>query len=354
MNNVTLTSDLDCSSSGGHGLVFGKGGLTINLNGHALIGPAGDDTYYGVYTDGRKNVTVKNGTLANWGYGLYSYYTVGGTYKNLTINGDSQAYEEGVFIYYGADNLVNNVTINDVGYGIDVEYSGGNWVTNNTVNDGYESFYVSEENGSHFSGNHANGYSNYGFYEYESSRNVWTNNHANAMGQGGSIGFYMECDEYGWVTLLNNTSTGNSSYGFEVYECWDYYAGYGGIHGSLISGNTANDNTGGGFYDYYSLQATYTNNTAKRNAWDGFYMDYPGGMTFKGNVANRNDGSGIYFDDTDDYGGFYGRPKTVKNNTAKRNDDYGIYSDAGIGGATGNVARYNGNAPDNCYNISCN
>lgn len=351
MTNVTLTSDMDCSAYDGDAIIFGKKNLTLNLNGYTLWGLVGDDNDNGVYTNYKKNVTVKNGTIAYYDNAVYAENTVGGVFKNLTINGDSEPYEEGIYIYYGADNTVTNVTTNDVGYGIDVEYGGGNWITNNTVNDAYDAFYIYEENDDHISGNRANGYADDGFYEYESSRNVYVNNHADAMTNGGDIGFHIECDEYGWVTLRNNTSTRNEDWGFEVYECYDYYS-YSSFTPSIIDRNTANDNWGGGFYDYYSLQAKYTGNTANRNGDEGFYMDYPGGITFTGNVANRNGDDGIEFDDMG-YG-MYGNPKVVSNNTAKYNDDYGIYAEYGIGNATGNVARNNGTSPDDCWNIACN
>jgi parallel beta-helix repeat protein len=351
MTSRTLVADLDCSAYDGDAIIFGKKGITFNLGGYTLWGMVGNDNDNGVYTNYKKNVTVKNGTIANYDNAVYAYATVGGVYKNLTINGDSEPYEEGVYIYYGADNLVTNVTTNDVGYGIDVEYSANNWITNNTVNDGYESFYFSVEQGDHISGNHANGYSDIGFYDSDGADNTYTNNHADAMTNGGGYGFDIECNEYGWVTMRNNSATNNSSYGFYVYECYDYYS-YSVFKPSVIDGNTANDNPGGGFYDYYSLQAWYTNNTAKRNGDDGFYMDYPGGITFTGNVANRNAGDGVEF--TDMGYGNYGNPKSVKNNTANRNDEFGINADVGIGGATGNVALNNGYAPDNCYNIACN
>jgi parallel beta-helix repeat protein len=352
MASKTLSGDLDCSGYGGDALTFGKKGLTLNLNGYTIWGPAGDDSYNGVYTNYRKNVTVKNGTIANYNIGVYSYYTVGGIYKNLTINAEAgDTNDEGVYVYYGADNTVHNVDVDGAQYGIDVEYSANNWVTNNTVTNSYDAFYFYVEQGDHVTGNHATNYSDEGFYDYESGNQVYQDNHADAGTAGGSYGFDIECDSYSTVKFMNNTATGNSSYGIYTYECYDDYA-YSSFVPSQISGNTANDNTGGGFYDYYSLQAVYTNNTAKRNSDDGFYFDYPGGITFNGNVANKNGDDGVEF--TDMGYGSYGNPKSVKNNTANRNDEYGINAEYGIGGATGNVALNNGNAPDNCYNIACN
>lgn len=351
--NVTLTADLDCSGFDGTGITIGKKGLTLNLNGHTIWGTDGDDNNYGVYTNYKKNVTVKNGTLDGWDTAVYAENTVGGTFKNLKLRdtANDETYDEGIYIYQGANNLVTNNNAAGVGYGIDVEYSAGNWITNNTVNSGYESFYFYYEQSDHISGNHADGYSDYGFYDYDSGDQTYTNNHADADSDGGSYGFYLECDEYGWITVKNNTATDNSSYGFYIYECFDYYA-YGSFRSSIISGNVSNDNGGYGFYDYYSLQAKYTNNTAKRNGSYGFYFDYPGGYTITGNVANNNDSDGIYM--TDMGYGNYGNPKVVSKNTTNGNDGYGIYAEYGVANASGNKAKNNATSPDDCWNIACN
>jgi parallel beta-helix repeat protein len=351
MSNVTLTSDMDCSASGTDGLIFGKKGLTINLNGYTLWGPDGDDDYDGIDTDGKKNVTVKNGTIARWGYAVYVYATVGGTFKNLTIIGDAETHEEGIYVYYGANNLVTNNTVDDVGYGIDVEYSAGNWITNNTVTDAYDAFYGYLGQGDRFIGNRAIGYSDTGFYDEYGANNTYNNNRADPDGDGGGYGFYFYCYEYGWVTAKNNWTANNSDDGFYIYECYDYYS-YSSFQASVISGNTSVDNDDNGFYDYYSLQAKYMNNTANRNGDDGFYFDYPGGLTVTGNTANRNDSDGMEFYDMG-YGN-YGNPKVVSNNTTNRNGDYGILADYGIGNATGNKARNNGTSPDDCWNVPCN
>ena len=355
MVNTTLTGDMDCSGYNGDGIIFGKKGLTLNLNGYTIWGTDGDDNNSGVYTNYKKNVTVKNGWLDGWDTGVYAENTVGGTFKNLKVRdtANDEVYDEGIYVYEGANNLVTNNNTDGIGYGIDVEYGGGNWITNNTVNNSYEAFYIYVEHNDHFTGNTAMGYTDIGFYDYESGGNVYTNNHADADGDGGGYGFDIECDEYGWVTMKNNFATDNGEYGFYIYECYDYYAGISGdTQQSLIQGNVSNDNSGYGFYDYYSLQIKYINNTAKRNGDYGFYFDYPGGYTVTGNVANWNDDDGIYM--TDMGYGFYGNPKVVSNNTTNNNGSYGIYADYGVANASGNVALNNGTSPDDCWNIACN
>src|SRR5207248_7854259 len=68
-SNVTLTGNLDCSSSNSDGLIVGKNGITINLAGFTIIGPS-NGSYEGINNTGDysggpfagwNNVTVENG-----------------------------------------------------------------------------------------------------------------------------------------------------------------------------------------------------------------------------------------------------------------------------------------------------
>jgi parallel beta-helix repeat protein len=354
MSNVTLTADMDCTASGTDGIIFGKKGLTLNLNGHTIWGPTGADSYSGVNTNDKKHVTVKNGTISDFGYaGLYLVQSVGGTFKNLTIHGDDDdSSPDGVYVYYGSSNVLNNLTIDNFYIGIDMYGSAHNWVTNNHITNSYYGIYDEYNSLDTFINNYAE-YSYAGFYEDYSGGQTWKNNVANGDELGGYYGFYFDCYEYGIVTAIGNETWGNSNnYGFYVYECYDYYNS--STAPSLLRGNYSHDNPGEayGFYDYYSIRAVWENNVSKRNGSYGFYMDYPGFVVFRWNIANRNGDDGIYA--TDNYGSGYGNYASFVGNKANYNEDYGIDADYGISNASGNKAKGNGNAPDNCYNVDCN
>src|SRR4051812_47901775 len=64
--NVKLTEDLDCSAGGTNGLEVGKSGVTIDLNGHSIIGAGGDDGFEGVESVGFNEVTIKDGSIKFW------------------------------------------------------------------------------------------------------------------------------------------------------------------------------------------------------------------------------------------------------------------------------------------------
>lgn len=350
MANTTLTADLDCSAYGGTALYMGKKGITLNLNGYTIWGFTGDDSYDGVDTSDKKHTTIKNGTIANFDVAVYLNQSVGGTVKNLDITGDDGGSgDTGVYVYYGTTNTINNLDIDGAYYGFYLYGSANNWITNNDITDSTYGLYGEYEVGDHIVNNYAE-YDYAGFYEDYNGHQWYEDNTANGDVDGGSYGFYMDCDEYGLITMINNTATGNSSYGFYVYYCYDYYNSSPSNH-SLFQGNVANDNDSIGFYDYYSINGVWQSNIAKRNGDEGFYMEYPGFVIFKWNIANRNGSDGIYA--YNNYSSIYNFT-TFANNKANYNDDYGIDGEYGISGASGNIARYNGNAPDNCYNVDCN
>lgn len=59
-----LRADLDCSTYAGPALTIDANGVTLDLNGHTIIGP---DDQNGIYAaDRRRNVTIKNGTISGF------------------------------------------------------------------------------------------------------------------------------------------------------------------------------------------------------------------------------------------------------------------------------------------------
>jgi parallel beta-helix repeat protein len=350
-HDTTLTADLDCTGlGGGAGIYFGVKNITLNLNGHTIWGPVGDDSTTGVDTNYKKNVTVKNGTIADFGYyGVLANYTVAGTFKNLKVQGEDADRNQdiGIYVYYGADNTSSGNTMKNVYYGFYGYGSGGNWFTNNRMTDVTYGLYDEYENGDHWTGNYTE-YDYAGFYEDYSGNQVFSGNTANGGPDSGSYGFYFDGDDYGWYKITNNVAKNNGSYGFYTYYLYESDNAAGPI--SQITGNKSNHNEYG-FYDEESQYANYSNNTANHNEEDGFYMYDSGYVHLNGNTANDNGSDGIYL--YDNYTPYYS-PATANNNTTNDNDSYGIEADYGMPGATGNVAHDNGNAPDDCWNINCN
>ncbi len=341
--NTTLTTNLDCSAYDGNALTLGANGITLNLNGHKITGYAGDDYDSGVLVEAN-NTVVTNGTIENFGYGVYLDHVVKTKVKWLTINGEAGGSDDyGIYVDRGAANKINHNTVDGTYDGIYLAYGASHVIKHNNVTADDTAFYPNYETLDTFAYNTA--HAAYGFYDYDSGGNKYQYNTANG---GSETGFYMECDDYGHVTLIGNTANNNGA-GFYLTDC--YIDPPGSARASLIKGNTANGNTGNGFEDYYSVGSTWTRNTANDNGDDGFYFDYPGELTITSNVAKRNANSGFEFDDNNGVG--YGAPKVVRWNTANKND-YGFYANSGIphtSNTSPNTATNNTTA--NCYNMVC-
>ncbi|MEA2677782.1 MAG: hypothetical protein QOJ81_1923 [Chloroflexota bacterium] len=362
--NTTLTGPLDCSGYAGNALTLSKDGIELNLNGYTIWGFAGDDGYYAVDTGGSDRVLVRNGTIANAHFGLYAYASSSSVFRGLTITGEAaDADDYGVYSDYGAGNLFKKLTISDVYIGMYLEYGASHRVVNSVATADSIAFETYEESYTNFRGNVA--HAPYGFYDDYSGGLTYNGNRAND----GTYGFYLDCDDYGRVTLINNVANGNSSDGFYLYYCDENNTTQ--DLGSWVSGNiannndssgfdsqysdnstfqynTANGNGSDGFYDYYNIGSTYLYNTAKNNTANGFYFDYPTNYVIKWNLARGNGDSGLEF--ADNYSSAYYNAKDVSFNTATYND-YGLYGSYGVPGK-GNIANHN--TTDNCYNVVCN
>jgi hypothetical protein len=68
-----LTSDLSTSMASGMAITIANNNVMIDLNGHKLGGlAAGSGTQvYGIYADQRKNITIRNGTVRGFYYGIW-------------------------------------------------------------------------------------------------------------------------------------------------------------------------------------------------------------------------------------------------------------------------------------------
>ena len=365
-SNTTLTANLDCSGFGGNGLIFGANGIVLDLNGHTITGWTGDDSYYGVYTNGYNHVVVKNGTIRGFEINVYSYYTSNSKFKKLSLIGEAaDPYDSGVYSYYGAGNVYNKLTTSDVYYGMDMYGGASHQVLNSTFTSDTYGVYSEYESGDLFKGNVTHS-AQYGFYDDYSGNNRYVGNTANG---GSSDGFYMDCSDYGRVTLINNIANDNGGYGFYLYYCKEENTTQ--MLGSWVSGNTAkrngsdgfyaeySDNStfqyniakrngGDGFYDYYNIGSTWMYNTSTRNDDEGFEMQYPTNYVVKYNIANYNGGDGFYL--YENYSTSYYNLKSFSNNSANNNDSWGHYADYGAPGK-GNTA--SGNGSGKCYNVVC-
>jgi parallel beta-helix repeat protein len=341
MSNTTLTADLDCSAYAGTALYFGKHRLVLDLNGHTIWGQTGDDDWSGVDTNGFNHGVIRNGEIANFETGVWVNDSYNTRLRNLTISGEAADLDDyGVYAENHVATVVRDATISGVTTGVYLEYGANALVTGSDITAADTAIYPYNETKDTFSWNTLVG--DYGVYEYQSHANRYTGNSAN----GGSYGFYFQCDNQGRVFLTGNTANDNTEYGFYLDECYNNSSGWAASAGSAITGNRALRN-GTGYYDYYSINAVWTNNVAKWNDGDGFLMEYPGGVTMTANVSSGNgsDGFAIVYN----YGEY--AVENFSRNVARRNDGHGMWAEYGVPGR-GNVSQFNGST--NCENVLCN
>lgn len=116
-----LTADLTCPS--GDGLVLGEG-VTLDLNGHTLTGSAGATA---VIAPPLGDVTVRNGTIADWGFGLRTRVDdeIGGTLTvwAMTFRGNREGLQtDGRLGSTGKVHDVDRSTFIENGVGLDGFY----------------------------------------------------------------------------------------------------------------------------------------------------------------------------------------------------------------------------------------
>src|SRR4051794_36271364 len=69
--SIVVANDLPCT---GTALVINANGVTLNLNGHTLTGD-GDDIGNGVEAQNFSNLTIENGTVTGFHYGILVFGT---------------------------------------------------------------------------------------------------------------------------------------------------------------------------------------------------------------------------------------------------------------------------------------
>lgn len=133
---VTLAGTLTSTATDQHGITVNADDVTIDLGGHALIGP-GSGTYSGIYMNNRSSVEIHNGTVRDFCHGI-SEAGINSSHSHRVI--DVRAVSNGSNGIYlsGRGHLVKDCTASDNGdsaiytvYGI---YAGaGSTVTGNTA-----------------------------------------------------------------------------------------------------------------------------------------------------------------------------------------------------------------------------
>lgn len=127
MKNMTLSDDI--GPCPGDGLVIGADGVTLNLNGHMILGnSARAGTHVGVRVQGHTKVKVTSGTVTGFDAGVAIIGGSANTVSNLTVTNNvgnpdpsTSIFGDGVVVFFSPGNsiigntLINNGLFDEVG-----------------------------------------------------------------------------------------------------------------------------------------------------------------------------------------------------------------------------------------------
>ena len=384
VESIRLANDLiDCE---GNGIVIGRTGITLDLDGHLIDGVGLDS---GVLNPGFDNVTVKNGQINEFDYGVQlgagtGRSVVSGIRAELNqeagivladadqLGPDGTAYgntirdneitmnKHGIAIYSGTRNAVirDNAIAGNNGDGLRLEHARGNRVEENDITgsggwavvfqggrentlvannmeDNPGGVAIGEEllpsNDNLIERNTIVGHSG-GIGVIDSVGNMILENRIAAEG-GGGVTLELARD-----TLVRANNLAGSKSGIEVTESTNNRLEINNASGTLGSGITI---------ESLSPKNELVLNTASENAGEGIEVD-DSPPTGQGNLLDRNDADGNGGDGI----ALNGVGHIVNANRAQRNGGWGIYAAAGAIDRGGNYAAGNVE-PLQCYNVHC-
>lgn len=156
-SNTKLTADIGpCADT--DGLIVGADNVTLDLNGHSILGAETDaslnalegcpcDDVAGVRLPDRVGVTLENGSISGFAAGIFINSGGNNTIQKMNINnnagpnGSTADFSDGIFIQHSAANHVLSNTLNANGlydqigvFGLDADFNviQGNTLTNGT------------------------------------------------------------------------------------------------------------------------------------------------------------------------------------------------------------------------------
>ncbi len=114
--DIKLKRNLNCTGSGTDGLIIGRHGVTIDLNGKTLRGP--EVGYAGIdNSSGWDRVTIKNGKLRGWSPGIEIDMANRATVRNVEIRLGGTNDHTGIDAEYSVRPVIRNVTVDNAYHG---------------------------------------------------------------------------------------------------------------------------------------------------------------------------------------------------------------------------------------------
>jgi parallel beta-helix repeat protein len=261
-DNITYFFTGDIKYPAYNGIIVQRGNVVINGNGCTLQGAGGyNNGIHGVYITKIGNVTIENTTIENFDYGVELYQS---NYNNICRNNLTANYYCSIELHYSWYDVIsdNNATANTYSYcdGIDLN----TWCQYNNISD-----------------NNATGNQYAGINLWQASNNIVSGNNATANGWAG------------------------------IEERWDWTTT--GVSSNVVRGNNASANRVGIELGEQSCSDIISGNNAMGNSASGIAVELSDSNTVSGNnVANNHDGIMLTADSSSN---------VVSENTAANNYD---------------------------------
>ena len=218
-----LTTSLYADS--GNGIIISKNNVTVDLNGFALSG--GEASSYGIYIiGGQTNITVRNGSLSGWNYGVYTssassrnivveHLAVSAGNYGICVQGcqitDCAAIgtgSDGITAYNGCVRNCRAAQNGGVGIYVAPGNVSGCWVQNNSHSGIYVGAAGSEVTGNTCVGNNTSASGSDAGVCVGSANNRIEGNHVSASG---SEGIRVNSSSYTNNIIVRNSVSGNGA-----------------------------------------------------------------------------------------------------------------------------------------------
>ena len=187
-----LTNSLTYSGAVGNAITVNASNVIIDLDGYQLFCSNSNNYAFGIYANNVSNVSVKNGEIGGFTFGVYLDYPGTGSNVNFGHLVDGLRFsnnEVGVLCHIGGGSVVKNCQFNGGYYGVEFNQGSGNRASNNVVSGSGYGFFSTGAN--YFDSNYADNCSWGGIYATSAAtkfRFNTTTNCSNGVTGGTSVG----------------------------------------------------------------------------------------------------------------------------------------------------------------------
>ena len=247
--DLTLTKDLDCSTVDSGGLVVGKDGITIDLNGHTISGAGASALNEGIENEGHDEVTIRGGVITGFQDSLFFGNVAKNTVTKMKLRSGEPATSNGISSTYGTGNRFIDNKFFSPNYGIVLANGSENEISGNTFKLPNRAVSSTNEAFDDISDNTSVGFglSTYAFYSQGDYRTTFEND----VADGGYQGFIINKPQGVVLKGVEANENGYAGIYIDGPSTKDYVQGY----SAKVVKSTANDNDEYGIYAAFGIMS---------------------------------------------------------------------------------------------------